>query len=282
MKIRHHMILAAGVFALANIGSTDILAVQVPATESAAFPVPRLVRIGSTGVAATQVEVIPPSVTRVFQLEHVVPRQLERTLLLFDAVFIANDELNTLTVRAPADFMPAIVDVIGRLDVIKVEQGVEVTAYILSAGDQGAAGTPVPEHLLSVVDQLQDVFSYSRFALIDTIMVRGSDGREWSVNGAISLPGAGDPLAPTSYNFGGNFRIVQPDDAPPILRIDRMRANFRVPVRSVSPTQVISFSYTEVGINTDVEIPSGTQVVVGKSTIGDSALFLVMTAKFLN
>ena len=41
-------------------------------------------------------------------------------------------------------------------------------------------------------------------------------------------------------------------------------------------------NYTEVSIGTDVEIPSGTQVVVGKSTIGDSALFLVMTAKFLN
>ena len=41
-------------------------------------------------------------------------------------------------------------------------------------------------------------------------------------------------------------------------------------------------NYTDVGINTDVEIPSGTQVVVGKSTVGVSALFLVMTAEFLN
>ena len=41
-------------------------------------------------------------------------------------------------------------------------------------------------------------------------------------------------------------------------------------------------SYTEVSIGTDVEIPSGAQVVVGKSTIGASALFLVMTAEFLN
>ncbi len=85
MKIRHGMILAAGVFALVNIGSTDVLAAQVPATESAAFPRPRLVYVGSTGVAAAQVEVIPASVTRVFQLEHVQPALLERTLSLFDA-----------------------------------------------------------------------------------------------------------------------------------------------------------------------------------------------------
>ncbi len=45
---------------------------------------------------------------------------------------------------------------------------------------------------------------------------------------------------------------------------------------------VAVLNYTDVSIGTDVEIPSGTQVVVGKSTIGDSALFLVMTAKFLS
>ena len=257
MKISHGMILAAGVFALANIGST--------------------------GVAAAQVQVEPRSVTRVFQLEHVAPGQLAHTLSLFDADLMPNNELNTLTVRAPCDIMPAIVDVIGRLDVFKVEQGVEVTAYILSAGDQGAAGTPVPEHLLSVVDQLQDVFSYSRFGLIDTIMVRGRDGRNWSVKGTISLPGAVNRPQdePTYYDFGGSFGVVQPDDAPLFLRIYNMRAFFRVPVMSGDAT-FGGLNYTEVSIGTDVEIPSGTQVVVGKSTIGDSALFLVMTAKFLN
>ncbi len=241
MKIRHQMILATGVFALVNIGST--------------------------GVLAAQFQVEPTMVTRVFQMEHVQPHQLQRTLLLFDANLMANDELNTLTVRAPADIMPAIVDVIGRLDVIKMEQGVEVTAYFLSADDRDAAGTPVPEQLRSVVDQLQDVFSYSRLRLIDTIMVRGSDGRPWDVSGRMSLPGAGDlPDQPTNYEFRGIFRVVQADDAPPVLRIDNMRVDFS----------------NNVSIGTDVEIPSGTQVVVGKSTIGDSALFLVMTAEFLN
>ena len=257
MKIRRQMILAAGVFALANIGSTDILAAQV--------------------------EVIPPSVTRVFQLEHVQPRPLAQTLSLFDAELMPNNPLNTLTVRAPAHIMPAIVDVIGRLDVIKVEQGVEVTAYILSAGDQGTAGTPVPEHLQSVVDQLQEVFSYSRFGLIDTIMVRGFEGRPWDVTGMISLPGAGNRPQdePTHYDFKGSFGVVRTDDAPPRLRIYNMRADFRVPVMSGNAT-FGQLNYTEVSIGTDVEIPSETQIVVGKSAIGDSALFLVMTAEFLN
>ena len=283
MKIRHGMILAAGVFALVNIGSTDVLAAQVPATESAAFPRPRLVYVGSTGVAAAQVEVIPASVTRVFQLEHVQPALLERTLSLFDAEIMPNNSLYTLTVRAAPDIMPAIVDVIGRLDVLKVEQGVEVTVYILSADDQGAAGTPVPEHLRSVVDQLQDVFSYSRFGLIDTIMVRGFEGRPWDVSGMISLPGAVNRPQdePTHYDFKGGFGVVQTDDAAPVLRIYNMRAHFRVPVMS-GDAPFGGLNYTDVSFGTDVEIPSGTQVVVGKSTIGDSALFLVMTAEFLN
>ena len=257
MKIRHQMILAAAVFALASIGSA--------------------------GVLAAQVQVVPTMVTRVFQMEYVQPRQLAQTLSLFDANLMPNDELNTLTVRAPADIMPAIVDVIGRLDVLKVEQGVEVTAYILSAGDQGTAGTPVPEHLQSVVDQLQEVFSYSRFGLIDTIMLRGFEDRPWDVRGMISLPEAANRPQdePTHYDFKGSFGVVQADDAPPRLRIYNMRADFRVPVMTGDgPTAVLNF--TNVSIGTDVEIPSGTQVVVGKSTIGDSALFLVMTAEFLN
>ncbi len=283
MKISYGMILAAGVFALANIGSTDVVAAQGPAIESAAFPVPRLVYIGSTGVPAAQVQVIPTSVTRVFQLEHVQPGALAATLSLFDAEIMPNNSLNTLTVRAPADIMPAIVDVIGRLDVLKVEQGVEVTAYILSADNQSAPGMPVPEHLLSVVDQLQGVFSYSRFGLIDTIMVRGFEGRPWDVSGMISLPGTVNRPQdePTHYDFEGGFGVVHADDAPPRLRIYNMRAHFRVPVMSGDAFSG-GLSYTEVSIGTDVEIPSGTQVVVGKSTIGDSALFLVMTAEFLN
>ena len=283
MKISHGMILVAGVFTMVNIGSTGVLAAQGPATESAAFPVPRLVYIGSTGGPAAQVQVVPTSVTRVFQLEHVQPGPLAATLSLFDAAIMPNNPLKTLTVRAPADIMPAIVDVIGRLDVLKVEQGVEVTAYILSAGDQGTAGTPVPEHLQSVVDQLQEVFSYSRFGLIDTIMVRGFEDRPWDVSGMISLPEAVNRPQdePTHYDFGGSFGVVQPDDAPPRLRIYNMRADFRVPVMSGDAFSG-GLSYTEVSIGTDVEIPSGAQVVVGKSTIGASALFLVMTAEFLN
>ncbi len=283
MKISHGMILAAGVFALVNIGSTDVLAAQGLATETAAFPVPRLVYIGSTGVAAAQVQVEPTSVTRVFQLEHVQPGALANTLSLFDADIQPNNSLKTLTVRAAPDIMPAIVDVIGRLDVLKVEQGVELTAYILSADDLGTAGTPVPEQLRSVVDQLQDVFSYSRFGLIDTIMVRGFDERPWDVSGMISLPGAVNRPQdePTYYDLRGSFGVVQADDAPPVLRIYNMRAHFRVPVMS-GGAPLGGLNYTEVVIGTDVEIPSGTQVVVGKSTVGDSALFLVMTAEFLN
>jgi hypothetical protein len=37
-----------------------------------------------------------------------------------------------------------------------------------------------------------------------------------------------------------------------------------------------------VRISGDVEIPQGQQVVVGKATMGERALILVMTAKFSN
>jgi hypothetical protein len=38
----------------------------------------------------------------------------------------------------------------------------------------------------------------------------------------------------------------------------------------------------ELTVSTDVDVPQGQQVVVGKATMGDRAMILVMTSKFSN
>jgi hypothetical protein len=97
---------------------------------------------------------------------------------------------------------------------------------------------------------------------------------------------------PVFYTFQGHFRVVSSGEGVDALRIDELNFELRIPVVSgtsgagddvaVRSFQYGSFQYVNVGINTDVEIPAGTEVVVGKATVGDSAVILVMTVEFLN
>jgi hypothetical protein len=65
--------------------------------------------------------------------------------------------------------------------------------------------------------------------------------------------------------------MENPDGKVPVLRLSEM--NFRL---IHSPAQ------PEVRIAADVDVPQGQQVVVGKATMGDRAVILVMTSKFSN
>jgi hypothetical protein len=76
-----------------------------------------------------------------------------------------------------------------------------------------------------------------------------------------------------SYQFRASFRIVNPDGKETVLRLDSMRFQLTVPIDIGGHT-------TNLEINTDVEIPRGQQVVVGKASYKDRAFILVMNAKF--
>ena len=57
-----------------------------------------------------------------------------------------------------------------------------------------------------------------------------------------------------------------------------MNLNSRIPVQS-SPGQ---FTYTDVGLSADVDIKQGQKVVIGRVSVAESALFLVLTAQVVN
>ena len=60
------------------------------------------------------------------------------------------------------------------------------------------------------------------------------------------------------------------DGKAQVLRLYDMRFSYQPP------------SQLELVVSADVDIPQGQQVVVGKATMGDKALILVMTSKFSN
>jgi hypothetical protein len=85
-----------------------------------------------------------------------------------------------------------------------------------------------------------------------------------------------DTPPPSTYSFSTSFRI-RGTDKDPVVFLENMKFGVQVPNFNDGRWQ-----YYNVGINSEVELPRGQQVVVGKTTVGERALILVMSAKVLD
>jgi hypothetical protein len=210
--------------------------------------------------------------TRIFPVRYIDPTQLKGVLSMFRASMEANQDLRVLSVRAPKEIMPAVEDAIKRLDVPAPRKDAELTIYVLTASDQSEPSSSIPSNLNSVINQLKGVLSYKGYRLVDTLITRATNrsgginfgGQGTTLNGTLMLS---ETLKP-SYNFRAQIQIENPDAKTPVLRLTNMAFGLQSP------------GLGNVGVTGDVEIPQGQQVIVGKATMADKALILVMSAKF--
>jgi len=203
-------------------------------------------------------------IARIFEIKYADPGQLQRALTIFRAE-VSYTGGRLLPVRAPKEIMPAIEDAIKRLDLPSPRKDAELTVFILMASDQLETGS-LPANLQPVVTELKKVLAYKGFQLIDTLMARGGDARDIGLQGV--LPSVTpSSVGTTAYNFTARLNIENG-----ALRVNNLRFQLNLP----NPAG----GATSLQINTDVEIPAGQQVVVGKATYVDKAFILVMTAKF--
>jgi hypothetical protein len=133
------------------------------------------------------------------------------------------------------------------------------------ASDLSEPGNSLPAGLQPVVTQLKSVLNYKSFHLVETLLVRvGSTyGRALQLQGTLQgvRPVATEAAA---YTLTANSTSIQnPDGKTPTLHLTNMM-----------------FTLGNVNISTNVEIPQGQQVVVGKASMADRAFILVMNAKF--
>ena len=206
---------------------------------------------------------------KIFQIKYVDPNELRVALSMFrSAINYSGGNLRILSVRAPKEIMPAIEDAIKRLDVPTPRKEAELTAYIVMASDQPDTGT-LPSNLQPVINELKKILAYKGFQLLDTVIARGGDGRDVNLQGALPpIPALATPPNNILYRLSGRL-AVNSDGKAPVLRISNLQF-------------VLSMPPGQVSIGTDVEIPQGQQVVVGKGTFLDKAFILVMSARFPN
>jgi hypothetical protein len=166
--------------------------------------------------------------------------------------------------------LTAAEELIKRLDVPL--KNVELTFRILVGGTQPQApdGTsPVPADLESVVKQLRASFPFPSYRLLETAVVRTRDGSDGNVSGKLFNDG----------RYDIRFKPIRvTEGSPPQVRLDELQLRqYFVVSRSDKTTHT-----DDAFIKADIDVKEGQKVVVGKSTLRESALFLIVSVDVID
>lgn len=220
----------------------------------------------------------PEGQTRIIPLKYVAPSRAAHLLGDFGATLLADDRLKVLTVAGGTSAVAAIEEAIKKLDVPPPPaRSIEITAYFLLGTRQSVEGANLPKELDEVVNQLKRVLSYQGFRLLDNLLIRTMDGEHASVAGAATSQGER-----ADFQFGFSDARIVSEEKLPTIRIHDLNFVMERPVETKQGVKPLP--KTEAQIRTDIDLPEGLKVVVGKTSFyyPDNALVLVLTAKLVN
>ena len=233
-------------------------------------------------------------VVRIIELKYVSANRVADMLSVFHAPGVqirADPDLQRIMVRAFPETATAIEQFARKLDIAPPPQpppkNIEVTVYMLAAQQQPETGS-MPDELSGVVKQLRGVFGLQGFRVLETMVMRGREGKGGEASGLMSSPIKGEDSQPSLYQFKYARASIAGDDKTRTIRLDGLRFGGRIPVAvsatGASPKQVTQWQYLDTGVNTDVDLREGQKVVIGKASVGapNSTLFLVVSAKVVD
>ncbi len=216
-------------------------------------------------------------ITRSIVLMYADPYQINSTLSPItkaNGITVSVDQRNkTLILAGNLEQINEIESLIRRMDTAPVpEKDIEITVYLLTAGDTTGSSQEIPLQLEPVLKQLRSTFTYKSYRLLDTIFIRNRTGADGKTNGSLPPPDA--EMQAGSYSLSYNRSYMTRDD--------------KVDVVHLSGLELMVSGYTGRtpgaggSISTDVDLRTGQMVVVGKTTIGRSALIAVLSAKVVD
>jgi hypothetical protein len=198
-----------------------------------------------------------------------------------NGMVITTSDNDHLILSGPKDTVAGFEEIIKQLDVAPVvKKDVEATVYMIIASAQSASTNPLTPDLDPVVKQLKGIFNYKGFRLLESFVLRSRDGEHGDTTGFLppleNLP----PGNKISYALRYNKVSIEGSDNARVAHFDRLQLNLKVPVATSNGTIGVDAS-----ISTDVDVPEGKKVVVGKTSAlegSDGALILVISAKVVD
>ncbi len=203
-------------------------------------------------------------VRKVIRVEHADVEQLQSVLGVFGVPMSYDVELGVIAVRGRADMVALLEEAIRRLDVPPPPQkNVELTAYLLLAR-KTPNGDDLLEELAGVRREVEKLLGYRSFELWDAVVLRTREGGEGVVRAVSDL-----------YDLQVREIRVSKGDGGPVIRLDGL---------AVHVTNQLDSEKPGASFRTDVEVPEGKKVVVGKANMGgsDAALIVVITARLVS
>jgi len=206
-----------------------------------------------------------------------------RDLLHGTSVLVTSSDGEHLVLSGPKETVTGFEEIIKQLDVAPVaRKNIETTVYMVVASPQVSSSGAMPAELEPVVKQLKGVFSYKGFRLLDSFVLRSRDTEKGDTSGFVPPLDTNVP-AGTKIIYQFRYSRVSLDGAETsrVIRYDNLKLGIKVPISSTGS----GFNYLEAGISTDVDVPEGKKVVVGKTSAiegADSALILVISAKVVD
>ena len=234
------------------------------------------------------VKTAPAPVKKLFILKYADPRAVENLLRVFEASISSNPEMHVIAVTAPPATMASIEEAITRLDTpVSATKNIELSIQLVvgSETDYGY-GYPLPKDLESVVSQLKNAFPFKTYRLLDTLTLRARSGQSASTSSSGGAVKIGENAQPITTRFQVKSASIAQDGST--VRIDGMSTSTKLPIATGSfgsgnPLVNTQYTYSDLGMNTDLDIKEGQKVVVGRFGIShDQALFLVLTARVVS
>ena len=180
-------------------------------------------------------------------------------------------------------FLQSAEELIQRFDVpemsVAQNHDFEVVAHILSASATAAAAATLPKDLEGVANQLKGTFGYTDIALVDSVIEHCREGRDAFTKGNVSGLSEG-ATQPSTYEMAHRLVRYEPGTKKGSITLYGFQFKMRLAYLPAGQTTGTA-QWQDVTFQTDLNIPEGQSVVVGKSKIGteDRSLVLVLQVR---
>jgi hypothetical protein len=237
-----------------------------------------MTKLWLTTLACAGILLAQDRVTHVVTIKNGDVQAINRTLhgILGGTNISIATESDHLVLSGPKEELATFEEVIKQLDLPPApEQNVQTTVYMIAAS-QAPSSAVIPAELEPVVTQLKGLFPYKGYRVLDDFILRSRSGQGAEASGFV--PTASSAAAKPIYQARFSRVTVDNTDKGHVMRFNGLRLGMRVPTADGAGKA----NYVDVGINTDVDVPEGKKVVVGKTGAmdgPDSALIMVISAK---
>lgn len=199
-----------------------------------------------------------------------------------------DEQVRIIGIHGPPDVLDVAEEYVQKYDVKRDD--VEFMMYLIEASTNGSK-IQLPDEIADVVDELKKVFAYNSFRLLDTILLRVSDGRYASTNGVLLV----DVGTDVEYSQAGEYALelgpvrVSNEDSSSRITVDGFELTLTQPqimehTRDDGTPAPRVIKHHNAHINTSVDVTEGRKIVVGKANVEASskALFVVLTARVVD